>query len=126
MDNQQYTHFTDLLAWQVGHELVLKLYKVTTAFPAEERFGISSQVRRAGCSVTANIAEGFGRFYFRDKQKFYYYARGSTREIQSFLLIAHDLGYLSNEQFENINNLALRVNQLINGLIRSIEEVTMK
>lgn len=123
---KQFTHFTDLSAWQVGHELVLKLYKITTAFPSEERFGISAQVRRAGCSITANIAEGFGRFHFKDKQKFYYYARGSVREIQSFLLIARDLRYLSDEDFRSLDETALRVNQLINGLIRSIEEVDMK
>ncbi len=117
--------FEQLDAWQQAHQLVLMIYKVTAQFPTAERFGITSQLRRATCSVTSNIAEGFGRYHFKDKQRFYYHARGSLREIQSIILIARDLHYLSESSALSIEELIIRTNQLINGLIRSITEVSM-
>lgn len=70
--------FTDLDAWKVNYELVLKIYQVTKSFPKDERFGIVDQLRRAVSSITANIAEGWGRFHYADRIKFYYQARGSN------------------------------------------------
>ena len=61
--------FNDLDAWKTGHELVLDLYKATKQFPSDERFGLISQIRRAGVSITANIAEGFARYHYKDKTK---------------------------------------------------------
>lgn len=64
--------FYDLDAWRKAHQLVLEVYKITKDFPKEEKFGITDQLRRAASSVTANIAEGFGRYHFNDKIRFYY------------------------------------------------------
>ena len=87
-------NFYDLIAWKKGHELTLGIYQATKRFPGEEQYGIVIQMRRAASSVTANIAEGFGRFHFKDKVRFYYQARASTTEVQNFLLLAKDLDYV--------------------------------
>jgi four helix bundle protein len=68
-------YFTDLDAWQEAHRLVLAIYKLTNKFPSEERFGLIDQLRRATLSITANVAEGFSRFHYKERLKFYYNAR---------------------------------------------------
>lgn len=115
-------NFYELDAWKRGHELVLEIYKLTEKFPKEETFGIVSQLRRAVSSITANIAEGFARFHFKDKVRFYYQARASVAEVQNFLLLAKDLGFIDSLICVEKNKKASEVSQLINGLIRSIEK----
>jgi len=95
-------NFYDLEAWKSGHDLVLEVYKITNGFPQEERFGLISQLRRASSSITANIAEGFERYHFNDKKRFYYQARGSVGEIQNFLILAKDLNFISIENYNGI------------------------
>jgi len=114
-------NFYDLEAWKSGHDLVLEVYKITNGFPQEERFGLISQLRRASSSITANIAEGFERYHFNDKKRFYYQARGSVGEIQNFLILAKDLNFISIENYNGINQKITKTRLLINGLIRSIE-----
>ncbi len=116
--------FYHLEAWKVGHELVLEIYKITKEFPKDELYGIVSQIRRAVCSITANIAEGFSRYHYKDKVRFYYQARGSVSEVQNFLLLAKDLNYIDFNTCKNLGEKANQVAQLINGLIRSIEKVS--
>lgn len=113
-------NFTDLIAWQMAHELVLAIYRETKVFPADERFGLVSQMRRSATSITANIAEGFGRQGTRDKIQFYVISRGSDTELQDQLLTARDLGYISEELCEQLTELAITVHKIINGLIRSM------
>lgn len=117
----QISSFTDLDAWKVNHELVMKIYQITKSFPKEEKFGVIDQIRRAASSITANIAEGWGRFHYADRIKFYHQARGSNCEVQNFLILSKDLNYLNKEDFEKLYNLAIKGNQIINGLIRSVE-----
>jgi len=88
--------FEDLDVWQIGKVLTLKIYELTLHFPKEEVYGMTSQVRRAALSVPANIAEGFGRYHFMDKAKFYLNARGSLYELKSHLLIAQELRFIKN------------------------------
>jgi len=110
--------FSDLEVWQIGRSLVKESYELTSLFPKEEIFGIISQIKRAALSVPANIAEGFGRFHFPDKAKFYINARGSLYELKSHLLIAEDLGFASTDQIKDIltviDDLSVRLNNLIN------------
>lgn len=114
--------FTDLSAWKVGHELVLQVYKATKKFPKSELFGLVSQIRRAASSITANIAEGWGRYHFADKTRFYYQSRGSNAEVQNFLILSKDLGYLSGESYLILIDKAINSFRVINGLIRSVEK----
>ncbi|MEK7125352.1 MAG: four helix bundle protein [Patescibacteria group bacterium] len=112
-------HFTQLRAWQKNHEVALSVYKITRVFPDDERFGLTNQIRRSASSVTANIAEGFGRANKGDKNRFYQIARGSSTETQNHLILAKDLGYLDQENFARIKVLIWGGYQLLNGLIAS-------
>ncbi|OGH89287.1 MAG: hypothetical protein A2469_01680 [Candidatus Magasanikbacteria bacterium RIFOXYC2_FULL_40_16] len=115
-------NFYDLDAWKKGHTLVIEIYKITKNFPKDELYGVVSQLRRAASSITANIAEGFARYHFKDKIRFYHQARGSAAEVQNFLLLAKDLEYISLENCREFGKKTKEVMQLINGLIRSIDK----
>ena len=114
-------NFYHLEAWKKGHSLALEIYKITKKFPRDELFGMVSQLRRASSSITANIAEGFARYHFKDKIRFYYQARGSAAEVHNFLLLAHDLGYIDGITLNKLVALCCEIQRLINGMIRSIE-----
>jgi len=114
-------NFYDLDAWKKGHLLVLKIYEITSDFPRDELYGITSQLRRAASSITANIAEGFARYHFKDKVRFYYNSRGSVAEVQNFLLLAKDLKYIDLEICKKLGEKCNEIGKLINGLIKSIE-----
>ncbi len=110
--------FTDLNTWKEGHKLVLIIYKITDKFPTKEIFGLVSQMRRSAISITSNIAEGFSRSTNKDKYQFYSMAQGSLTELQNQLLIARDVNYLEDEEFQKIAQQTVIVNKLINGLKR--------
>ncbi|MBU4332005.1 four helix bundle protein [Patescibacteria group bacterium] len=114
-------HFYDLDAWQKARHLSVALYKVTRDFPKDERFGMIDQIRRAAVSVASNIAEGFGRYRFKDKLRFYYQSRGSLYEVQSLLIISMDLEYLSKEKYTELFIASNDVARLTWGLIKSIQ-----
>jgi len=86
--------FEDLEVWKKAHRLVMDVYRVTAGFPAAERFGLVSQMRRAAVSVPANVAEGFKKRGIRDKVNFYNIAQGSLEELRYYLILSSDLGYL--------------------------------
>lgn len=111
--------FTDLQVWKLGHRFVIEIYGLTKDFPKSEMYGITSQLRRSASSTTSNIAEGFSRFSFKDKMRFYYNARGSISESQNHILIARDVGYLSKEYASKLISDADQIRRLLNGLIRS-------
>lgn len=120
--NTEIRNFYDLDAWKKGHVLALKIYEITKSFPQNEVYGITNQLRRAASSITANIAEGFARYHFKDKIRFYHNSRGSTAEVQNFLLLAKDLKYINIEQCRELGEQSNEIGKLINGLIRSIEQ----
>ncbi|PIR94362.1 four helix bundle protein [Candidatus Falkowbacteria bacterium CG10_big_fil_rev_8_21_14_0_10_39_11] len=91
--------FYDLIAWKKAYSLVLNIYKITKGLPKEEVYGLISQMRRAAISITANIAEGFSRYHFKDKVRFYYQSRGSLSEVLNFVLVIRDLSYIN--EFES-------------------------
>lgn len=111
--------FTDLKAWQEAHALVLIIYKITGDFPKEETFGLISQMRRAAVSISSNIAEGFSRQSYKEKLYFYSMAQGSITELQNQLLIAKDVRYLPKNEFEKVAQQTIKVNKIINGLIKA-------
>ncbi len=106
--------FTDLIAWRKAHNLVLMVYKLTDEFPKSEVFGLTNQIRRSAVSVTSNIAEGFSRVTNKDKSQFYAMSLGSLTELQSQLLIARDIGYISKENFMITSELSVEVSKLLN------------
>lgn len=111
--------FTDLDAWKEGHKLVLQVYVVTKEFPKDEIYGLTNQLRRCAVSITSNIAEGFSRQTYKDKAQFYSISLGSVTELQNQILIARDVGYLSKEKFREIADQSVKVNKIINGLLKS-------
>ncbi|MDO8617496.1 MAG: four helix bundle protein [Candidatus Uhrbacteria bacterium] len=111
--------YTDLETWKRAHWFTIEIYKMTKLFPKEERFGLTDQSRRSASSIGANIAEGFGRYHFKDKNKFYYQARGSLFEIQNHLHLAKDLSCISQKEFDTLFLESQDLGRLINGLIRS-------
>lgn len=123
MGNPKIIKFTDLIAWKEGHQLVLAIYKASTTFPKDERFGLTDQLRRAAVSVTSNIAEGFSRHTAKEKTQFYYLSKGSVTEIQNQLLICRDIQYLNPEAFNHLANQTVVVHKLINGLIKSVKQL---
>ena len=123
MDQNKIKSFTDLRVWREGHKLVLMIYKVTQKFPAEEIFGLTSQLRRAAVSFTSNIAEGFSRPSYKEKMQFYCRALGSLTEVQNQLLIARDINYLSKKDFNSIATQTIELSKMINGLIKTTKTI---
>jgi four helix bundle protein len=113
--------FSDLTVWQRAHELTLETYRLTEKFPRSEQFGIISQLRRAAASVSANIAEGFGRRTTKELLRCLQISRGELEETRYFFILSRDLGYISATEFENMNGRCDSVGQLINALGRSLK-----
>ena len=90
--------FEQLDVWKRAHTLVLDVYRITEAFPASEKYGLVSQMRRAAVSVPANIAEGFKRRGPRDKNRFYNFAQGSLEELRYYFILSRDLKYDESSQ----------------------------
>ncbi len=90
--------FTELKVWQMSHALVLQLYQLTGRFPREERYGLTSQLRRAAASVPTNIAEGSKRRTKQDYARFLNIAEGSLAETEYLVLLSRDLGYLTADE----------------------------
>lgn len=122
MENNHVHNFTDLIAWEEGHRLVLGIYEITKEFPKEELFGLVSQMRRCAVSITSNIAEGFGRQSFKEKAQFYAISRGSVAELQNQLIIAKDVKLIDEQKFGDSFEQSTKVHKIVNGLIRSSRE----
>ena len=113
-------HFTELNVWKKGHELILDIYKELTHFPKDELFGLTSQIKRASVSVTSNIAEGFVRHSKKEKVQFYFISLGSITEVENHLLLARDLNYIKEDNYQMLNQRAIEIAKMINSLIHSI------
>ena len=93
-------NYKDLHVWEKAHRLTLAIYKTTQAFPKDERFGLTSQVRRASASIAANLAEGCGRRSDGEMARFVQIAMGSGAELSYHLLLAKDLGFVKGEEYD--------------------------
>ena len=112
----------DLVAWQVAMDLATAVYQQTRRFPADERFGLRLQVRRAAVSVASNIAEGHGRSNKREYARYVLIARGSLKEAETQIILAERLEYLSPSQRDQLLKLTDRVNKLLTGLRRRLRD----
>jgi hypothetical protein len=145
-DSQKIRAFTDLIVWQESHRLVVCIYQKTKKFPHEEIYGLTSQMRRAAVSITSNIAEGFARRGKKEKLQFYWrrrvrevwkylffhtseprsqyciqlysIAKGSLVEIQSQLLVARDILYIAQKDFNDLYDQASVVDRIITAFIK--------
>lgn len=112
--------FRNLKVWQRAHALTLDVYRATREFPAEERFGLLSQTRRAAASISTNIAEGCGRGSDADFRRFLLIANGSACELDYLLLLAADLGYLPPTATPTPRSGIAEVKRMLTGLINSL------
>jgi four helix bundle protein len=105
--------FKDLVVWQRAVQMALEVYKLTAEFPASERFGLTSQLRRASVSVASNIAEGYGRSTTGEYVLFLGHARGSNFEVQTQLVISEGLGFGSAQLRQSVESLSGEVSRMI-------------
>jgi four helix bundle protein len=112
--------YRDLRVWQNAMDLVVSVYEETQGFPKEERYGLTSQMRRASVSIPSNIAEGKGRSTDRDRALFFCHARGSLLELETQVLIAQRLQYLTPPRADNLLRTSNELGRMLNALIQSI------
>lgn len=113
--------YQELLVWQRAMEVVKDIYRLTAVFPVEERFGLTSQIRRAAISLPSNIAEGQGRLTKGEFRHFLGQARGSVFELETQLILSADLHYAKKEEVEQAIERTGEVSKMLNGLTKSLE-----
>ena len=109
-------HFEKLEVWRQSRKVVVEVYKLLKKFPAEERYGLCEQLRRAAISVPSNIAEGISRIAVKETMHFLEIAFGSLMEVYCQLQIAVDLGYMTEDDFDQIKPLIQSTSKMLNGL----------
>jgi four helix bundle protein len=118
--------FKKLVVWQKAHEMTLGIYRRTKRFPAEEKFGITSQLQRSASSIGANIAEGCGRRSDGEFGRFLNIARGSASEVEYHLILARDLELLLEAEFNDLNDRVQEVQRMLAALYTSVAESSTK
>jgi len=113
-------NFRNIKAWQLAKTLTLEIYKYTKSFPADEKFGIISQIRRSAASVAANISEGALRNSNKEFLHFLYISRASLAETEFFIEISENLKYLNQEDFKTLDQIRTECSKTLNGLIKSV------
>jgi len=114
-------NFKDLKVWQKSYQLCLELYGLTKNFPNEEKYGLSSQMRRASISIPSNIAEGYGRKTIPDYVRCLYIAYGSTCELETQILLSGDLNYVNKNNQKLLLEKIKEVERMLMALIKSLE-----
>lgn len=112
--------FRKVKAWERAHALTLRVYQATSAFPDNERFGLVSQMRRACASIPTNVAEGCGRSTNRELARFIDIATGSASEVEYELLLAKDLGYLSEGQHRTLSTEVTEIRRMLLAFNRNL------
>jgi four helix bundle protein len=112
--------FRQSKVWQKAHEVTLDLYPITQKFPIEERYGLTSQIRRSAASIGANIAEGCGKGGETEFQRFLQISSGSASELAYHLILARDLGYLSESDFKKFASRTEEIQKMLASLLSKI------
>lgn len=116
--------YKDLDVWKNNRLLVKSVYQLSKLFPKDEQYGLTNQIRRAAVSVPSNIAEGCGRNHFKNSIQFFFIARASLYELETQLIVANDLEYISELQLTTILEQVTRCKKLINGFINYYQKQT--
>jgi four helix bundle protein len=119
--SEKLKNYKELKVWQRSYQLCLEIYKITKGFPDEEKYGLTSQLRRAAVSVPSNISEGYGRKTTPEYIQFLYIAYGSICEIETQILLSGDLGYIEAVKLEMLNEGIKEVERMLKALIKSLE-----
>ena len=118
--------YKELIVYQKGYNLTLKIYQITKDYPREEIYGLTSQMRRSAVSIPCNIAEGYRRGHRKEYIQFLHKAHGSCSELETLISLSHDLGLISEQVFEELYGLQEEVSKLLNGLISSLSRASRK
>lgn len=113
--------FKKLMVWEKSHDLTMGIYNLTSRFPREEIYGLTSQIRRACASIPTNIAEGCGRKSSAEFARFLQIAIGSASETEYLILLAHDLKYLSSDQYNQLEGIIISVKKMLITLLKRLE-----
>ena len=108
--------FERLIVWQKAHQLVLTIYRLSSAFPNEEKYGITSQIRRSTISIAANIVEGYKKRTSKDFRHYLNIAEGSLEETKYYLLLVHDLGFINREKYLQLSSLSDEIGRMLHQL----------
>ena len=112
-----------LKVWMRAKDFALLVYKkVLPSLPSEEKWNLSQQLRRASLSISANIAEGYGRFYYQENVRFCYTARGSLEEVLSHLTFAHEMRFVSDELYKELASEGDEIDKMLNGYISFLKK----
>lgn len=111
--------FEKLQVWQKSRQTSLKVYKMTAKFPNEEKFGLTSQMRRAAISISSNIAEGTGRHSAKDKARFTEMAYGSALELLNQCILSNDLEFLEEQKYLELRKDLTEITAMLDGLYKS-------
>lgn len=112
--------FRDLAVWRKAHEVTLSVYKMTRPFSVDERYGLTAQIRRAASSVSANIVEGIARGTDRDTARFLVISRASATELEYFILLARDLGFISESTQTAMAGRIVEVRRMLGGFLAKL------
>jgi four helix bundle protein len=113
--------FRNLKVWSKAHELSLEIYRQTASFPREEIYGLTSQIRRSCTSIAANIAEGCGRSGEPELGRFLHIGLGSASELEYHLLLATDLGYLSQSVHKKLATKVIEIKRMLTSFIQKLK-----
>lgn len=114
--------FKDIIAWQKGYDFVLLTYKTTATYPESEKYGLTSQFRRAAVSIIANIAEGSKRISKTEKLRMLNIAQGSLEECRCYTMLSKDLGYISEDMYQNMTYSIEGASYYLNAYCKGIKE----
>ncbi|HEY5883379.1 MAG TPA: four helix bundle protein [Pyrinomonadaceae bacterium] len=112
--------FRQIKVWSKAHQLTLEIYKATAVLPVEERYGLTSQLRRSAVSVASNIAEGFGRGGNAELARFLQIGMGSAAEVEYQILLAHDLKLISPQVYADLQTQVVEVKKMLAALIMRV------
>ena len=119
-------NFRELRVWEKAHNFVIDVYRHSKGFPSEERYGLTSHIRKSVTSIPSNIAEGCGRDSEKDLSRFLSYAAGSASETEYQILLARDLGYLNEKEYDHLSSLVIEVKRMLYSLIQSLSSPTVE
>jgi len=114
-------NYKELNVWQKSYELCLKIYQITAKFPNEERYGLTSQIRRSAVSIPSNIAEGYGRKTTLDYIRMLYISYGSVCELETQILLTGDLGFIDKGELDTAKKDIAEIERMLKALIKSLE-----
>ncbi len=114
-------NYKELKVWQKSYQLCLEIYRITVKFPKEEKYGLTSQIRRSAVSIPSNIAEGYGRKTTLDYTRMLYISYGSVCELETQVLLAGDLDLIEKGELSTLNKDIAEIERMLKALIKSLE-----